>query len=378
MNLETILYYVTHHSESIIQWLFFSILLLSALVIGRMIFGKKEALSGGGAAFADGSDIQEFLRKILDQTAKLETVSLQGASPSVVGEVDVQLQALKKELATREEELAKLKAAGPAGGSTAATSSASRDMDKAASRINELETKLAEYEILEDDIADLSLYKEENVRLRSEIEKFKADGGVPTPSVSISTGGDELVAEFAQAVQEEPALSDSELQLPNTGDPMADFESAVNLEKKIQGVEITSAASAPASPPPPAPASVAPAPVNYLASKSPAGSQPAEPEGDDLFAEFAAPPSESEAESENSDTEKMMARMTKGDGFIWTDRKHYFKPELNQHFFRNYYADAKATGERDDPTRLAFAVGVLRISASDLIRQSLEVLRCLD
>lgn len=30
-----------------------------------------------------------------------------------------------------------------------------------------------------------------------------------------------------------------------------------------------------------------------------------------------------------------VAIITKGDGFIWTKRKHYFKPELNPHFFKN-------------------------------------------
>lgn len=32
-----------------------------------------------------------------------------------------------------------------------------------------------------------------------------------------------------------------------------------------------------------------------------------------------------------------VAVISKGDGFIWIDRKHYFKPELNPHFFKNYY-----------------------------------------
>jgi len=31
-----------------------------------------------------------------------------------------------------------------------------------------------------------------------------------------------------------------------------------------------------------------------------------------------------------------VAVISKGDGFIWIDRKHYFRPELNQHFFDNY------------------------------------------
>lgn len=34
-----------------------------------------------------------------------------------------------------------------------------------------------------------------------------------------------------------------------------------------------------------------------------------------------------------------VAVISKGDGFIWIKRKHYFKPELNTHFFNNYYND---------------------------------------
>lgn len=32
-----------------------------------------------------------------------------------------------------------------------------------------------------------------------------------------------------------------------------------------------------------------------------------------------------------------VAVISKGDGFIWIKRKHYFKQELNQHFFENYF-----------------------------------------
>ena len=34
-----------------------------------------------------------------------------------------------------------------------------------------------------------------------------------------------------------------------------------------------------------------------------------------------------------------VALISKSDGFIWIKRKHYFKPELNHHFFANYYRD---------------------------------------
>ncbi len=36
-----------------------------------------------------------------------------------------------------------------------------------------------------------------------------------------------------------------------------------------------------------------------------------------------------------------VAVISKGDGFIWVKRKHYFKPELNPHFFANYFREGK-------------------------------------
>ena len=32
--------------------------------------------------------------------------------------------------------------------------------------------------------------------------------------------------------------------------------------------------------------------------------------------------------------------VSKGDGLIWMKRKHYFKPELNNQFFANYYNES--------------------------------------
>lgn len=32
-----------------------------------------------------------------------------------------------------------------------------------------------------------------------------------------------------------------------------------------------------------------------------------------------------------------VAVISKGDGFVWINRKHYFKPELNEAFFQNYF-----------------------------------------
>ena len=36
-----------------------------------------------------------------------------------------------------------------------------------------------------------------------------------------------------------------------------------------------------------------------------------------------------------------VAVISKGDGFIWINRKHYFERELNPQFFANYYREVE-------------------------------------
>jgi hypothetical protein len=44
-----------------------------------------------------------------------------------------------------------------------------------------------------------------------------------------------------------------------------------------------------------------------------------------------------------------VAVISKGDGFVWIDRKHYFRPELNQHFLSRYRRAPHAESPRKDP-----------------------------
>ena len=45
-----------------------------------------------------------------------------------------------------------------------------------------------------------------------------------------------------------------------------------------------------------------------------------------------------------------VAVISKGDGFIWIARKHYFQRELNEQFFGNYFRRGTPIGERDGTT----------------------------
>jgi hypothetical protein len=316
VNLSNVFSYVTHNSESIIQWLFFSIMGLAALVVGRQIFFKPSSDDGASHSAAPlPGEIQEMLTRILEQTGKLQNVSVSaGSTEGAPAEMLHQLELLKKDLQTREEEISRLQKTGGGG-----------DSKELGTRVKELEAKLEEYSILEDDIADLSLYKEENVRLKSDLEKLRAGGAAPAAAseapapAAIETASevaeelpleavaeepapapeiaepapaatatpvvnDDLVAEFAQAVNTNAApTGGAPLDLPQTGDPMTDFENTVKADKGL-------------------PPDAAPAPA-AAAAKAPARDD--DSHSGDLFAEF----SEEDQDESELDTDKMMEEM---------------------------------------------------------------------
>ena len=267
-------------------------------------------------------DIEGVLKQILERTTKLEGVSVQQMSPEVAALAETQVHSLKKELASRDEELKAMKASGGGGAMP-------EEAAKLTTRLKELESKLAEYEILEDDIADLSLYKEENTRLRSELDKMKGGGGPPinaapveplpaileNPSSPVLDGpapdassADDIVAEFAHAVNAEATADgpDLTMQVPDTGNPMKDFEAAVKIEKKMTG----SASPGPAAPAASASASSSSAPASGAIASAPPPTKNTGPKGesDDLFAEFSESPDPA-ADAGALDTDKMMAEM---------------------------------------------------------------------
>jgi hypothetical protein len=297
VNFESFLNFFTRNVESIIQWLFLLILALTGFLISRGLLSRKQGDADSETAVGPSLELENVLKQILERTQKLESLTVQpGLSAEAAALAETQVQSLKKELASREEELKGLKAAGSG-------AQVSEEAAKLNTRLKELESKLAEYEILEDDIADLSLYKEENSRLRSELNKLKSGEAAAAPAAPAEApaaptpGADDIVAEFAEAVSSEPApdsgIAPAIMEVPDTGNPMKDFEAAVKIEKEMAG-------AAPAPAPAPAAAPAAPAPA--AKADGPKG------EADDLFAEFSESPDTGE-EAGGLDTDKMMAEM---------------------------------------------------------------------
>jgi hypothetical protein len=97
-----------------------------------------------------------------------------GVSPEQKAELEKALADKEKVIADLKNEISNLQQKA----STPNTPGA--DTTELEGKIKELSEKLAEYEIIEEDIANLSFYKNENVKLKNELEKLRAGGSVAT------------------------------------------------------------------------------------------------------------------------------------------------------------------------------------------------------
>lgn len=289
--LEKFLKFIIANNEVIIQWIVVAMLLLCLWLIARSIFGRAgegEEPAPGPAARAGGAAVDAGQAVSGGEAAGAMAAggAAAMAAPEAVAAL-AQVNHLQAELSQRTQELVQLKADLEKG------KGENVDISEYLKKIKDLEGKLAEYEILEDDIADLSLYKDENFRLKAEVERLSQGGNlaVAPAATSAPTPDEPPAPESAPA----PA-SDAAPAAPATdGDIVEQFASAVEMSKA------------------PPPAAAAPPPA--VAAPAPAASDDAA--GDDLLTEFAASIGQTtaggEEPDEGLDTDKMLAEMAELD-----------------------------------------------------------------
>ncbi|WP_413294697.1 hypothetical protein ACLSU7_06245 [Bdellovibrio sp. HCB185ZH] len=316
MTIDQILHFFSQHNVAIIEGLVAAIILLGLFVGYRGFFGKKDAESGLGGGL-DSAQLEKTLQKILDNqghapktgdealaAAFKDGAAGHGESPEEVQQLKVslsenikELEVLRAELQIAEKKVAELQANPPAGGGEAASAAAAVDTSELDNKIKDLEARLAEYEIISEDIADLSRYKEENEQLKTEITGLKQAAPVaaaapaapapaaPTPAAPVAEAAPTPVPTPeptpAPEVAAEPAITE------------ADVDAA------IAAAEAEAAASAPAAEPAP----------EVAASEAPAA--PAESESiidDELMKEFAAA-----VENQKKDLDSVAEKAGKGE-----------------------------------------------------------------
>ena len=224
VNLDTFLRFIILHNETIILLTIGFICLLSVYVVFRQVFGLKSTSADDSADF---SKIEESLKRLLNQTnVALQNVSddakAGGSSGTVVGggATSREALALKKELEERAAVIEALKK------QVEEAQSGDNAFAELRAKIKNLEGKLAEYEIIEDDIADLSHYKEENARLKTELEHLKR-------------GGPALVDQFANAMNGGSAAANSNAENSTTTAASTPKEPtpAMTMDQMVEAVQ---------------------------------------------------------------------------------------------------------------------------------------------
>lgn len=215
-GLEKSLGYFVENVTSIIQIVILIISFLFLVLLG-MYIRKKEDGADEGTSGKQFADIEAALKKVLEQTqhtiqhvesspALNPEEPKEGEAPEPVDAQEIlQLQTLLKE---REEEIKKLKE------QPNVDAESDEKIKEYLAKINDLEGRLLEYEIIEDDIADLSKYKEENAQLKTELENLKSSGAQAEPD-------SEEAPKEEPAVEEAPTVEEPEIETEEPTEPEA-------------------------------------------------------------------------------------------------------------------------------------------------------------
>lgn len=243
MDLDKILHFVPTHIEQIIAVLGALFLVTTILLLIRSLKEKPDESSGGIGV--DVRTIEGALKRVLSQNPPT-VVQQAGEGSTVIAD----LAPLKNALAEKEKQLAQLNleldearaaaaaaAAAPTGSAPAAdTAGNSQAVSALELEISDLKARLAEYEIIEDDIADLALYKEENARLKKEIEEARTTG-TPAGAAPIVEANPALgIPGLTEALEAEaeappaPASATSTLESLDTEKMLAEAEDLANSE----------------------------------------------------------------------------------------------------------------------------------------------------
>lgn len=332
MSLEKFLGSYVGNITTVIEWLFLSILCLVAAYLYRSLRqGGDEASSSSQLA-----DIEKALKRVLDQVPGPRPAEAAAPAEGEAGEpaadssapapeasaADAAVQSAELAQAKKDRDEAQLKLAqannqieelkNATASAPAAGGNSSEEVKAMESRVRELEGKLSDYEIIADDIANLSLYKSENARLKDELNRMKnggANAGAAPAAAGESVDQSAIDAMMAAAQTAAPAAApdaapakdastraalEALVEQVHAEKAQVPTESAADEEISIAAIaeiqtpaeepkaEAVAAAPAPASEPPKAAEPAAPV-LDSTAAKS----VDTPPIGDDIMAEFA-------------------------------------------------------------------------------------------
>lgn len=265
MTIEKFLSFWSQHNIAIIESLIALVIIFSLFLAFRIFFAKGSKDEGGGAGPGlDTTQIEKALQKILENQGQPKAsqsvedagvhADLDAMDSGSADSASEEVQQLRTSLEDSHKKIEKLQTqlqeavqkASELAEASAAPAENTQETQEFKNKIRDLETRLSEYEIIAEDIADLSRYRDENAQLRKDLEVLKTSGGsaaaappveapvsAPAPQAAPATAAqpdiDAMLAEAASAPSPAPAeeasadLIDDEL--------MKEFAAAVQGQK---------------------------------------------------------------------------------------------------------------------------------------------------
>ncbi len=265
MSVERFLLFWSHNNQTIIQVLIVLTLLFIVALVFLTLFGSKDEFSEKNSSASISPDLEKSLQRMLENQTQAKSavfdftkgeanapvVSSSGGSDhnsAAHKEAVAQLEKVKAEMAAREKSIQDLKTQLEVAQSAARVAPTSASSSGLEARIKELEARLSEYDIISEDIADLSKFKEENEKLKKQLSQVasaplavapaapapKPVQMAPLPDLPPEPVGiPELKMEPAPvaAVTPEPAAADSNVSSAIDDDLMKEFAAAVENQK---------------------------------------------------------------------------------------------------------------------------------------------------
>ncbi len=248
MNFQDVLHYMFLHSEMLIG-IFTALLLFTVIFVLVLPSHDKQNAS-------DLSAIEESLKKVIEQIPKAnsasETIkkssgiqddeelaypsSNQDPDPLVASPAQAS-ETSKAEAAEREKKIKSLEAelAQTKAQLLKAPVAAEGGVDPAmAQKLAELQNKLSEYAIIEEELADISRYKDENTKMRAQLEALQAGGTLPAETqpapqpLDVAPANSEVVAAVETKSEPEVTAPSVAEAVVNEDQVLNDFQAAVN------------------------------------------------------------------------------------------------------------------------------------------------------
>ena len=238
--MEKTLHFIALYNSQIIQVGFGVVFLLIVVYVYRIFF-MSNVTDGGATESFNTEVLEEKLNIIIDQqkqrsvaptgSASAARNTEEGASPEEVDKLKSEIYNLRQQIAEIEKNATESKsknssASAPAAGKAESAAESAKSVQLEA-KISDLQSRLSEYEIIADDIAELSQLRTENSKLIQELASLKASSSVELPTVKVEPA--ELATDPVQPSIEEMMGIDPSISAQEQNS-IDDFEK--NLLKK--------------------------------------------------------------------------------------------------------------------------------------------------